>query len=68
MGFFIKEYKRATLTLRKHPKYGKMLYLSGQFMCDVSECKVLVKLYMEKAVTYHADEPQDYSFNVIFYT
>jgi len=36
-------------------------------MCDVSGCKVLVKLYMEKAVTYHADEPQDYSFNVIFY-
>lgn len=67
MGFPIKEYQRTILTLRKYSKYGKDAILNDQFICDVSGCKVLVRFDMGKAFTYHADELQDYSFNVIFY-
>jgi hypothetical protein len=62
--------QRATLQLRKHPKYGKDVIVSigkGQFVCNsYSGCKVFVRFDSGKPIRYNATEPSDHSSTYIF--
>ena len=61
--------QRATLQLRKHPKYGKDVILNiekGQFLCSYDGRKVSVRFDNGKPLTYRATEPSDNSSNTIF--
>lgn len=62
--------QRATLQLRKHPKYGKDVILrieQGQFLCSsYNGCRVYVRFDNAKPITYNATEPSDHDSTVIF--
>jgi hypothetical protein len=60
--------QRATLELRKHPRWGKDVILSvqqGQFLCS-SECEVSIRYDKEDPWKYTAVEPADHSTTAIF--
>lgn len=62
--------QRATLNLRKHPRWGRDVILSierGQFICpSYSGCRVRVRFDKGKARYYRANEAADNSSDVIF--
>lgn len=61
--------QRATLILRKHPRYGKDVILTierGQFLCSFDGCNVMVKFDEHKPLRFSASEPSDHSTTVIF--
>ena len=61
--------QRATLQLRKHPKYGKDVILSierGQFLCGLDDCSVTVRFGKRKAAKYRALGAGDNDPTVLF--
>lgn len=61
--------QKATLELRKHPKYGKDIILNierGQFLCHMDDCSVSVRFDQGKAQSYNAAEPADNSTVTLF--
>jgi hypothetical protein len=61
--------QRATLMLRKHPKYGNDAILSvekGQFLTGINGTSVEVRFDSGKAREYKALEPEDHSTTAIF--
>ncbi|MDT3705485.1 MAG: zinc-ribbon domain-containing protein [Thiobacillus sp.] len=67
--FPYKEPQRATLQLRKHPKYGNDVILDierGQFLCRLDGCVVSVRFDQGKPLTFSAVEPEDNSTTTIF--
>jgi len=59
---------RGTLTLRKHPRYGKDVIFSvnkGQLLCS-SDCLISIKFDDKKAYSVGASEPTDHSNNELF--
>ncbi len=68
-GFPYSGSQKATLTIRKHPTYGKDIFISierGQFMCSTYNNKVLVRFDDTKAQTFRCTEPDDHDSTVIF--
>lgn len=59
-----------SIALRKHPRYGTDVLLSiprGQFKCSVVDgCTILARFDDDKAIQFHANEPDDGSSNVLF--
>lgn len=67
--FPYREPQRATLQLRKHPKYGNDVILNierGQFLCRFDGCAVSVRFGEGKPQTFSAVEPEDNSTTTIF--
>lgn len=63
--------QKATLHIRKHPRYGKDVILSitkGQFLCSsVSDgCSVSVRFDDRKAERFSASEPSDNDSTAVF--
>lgn len=61
--------QRATLTIRKHPRWGTSVYISldkGQFICGYDDCYVRVRFANGKAQRMSASEPSDHSNNLLF--
>lgn len=61
--------QRATLTIRKHPRWGTSVYVSidkGQFVCGYDDCDVRVRFAKGSAQRMSASEPDDHSSNVLF--
>jgi len=61
--------QRATLQIRKHPRYGNNAILSierGQFICYSDDCYIDARFDDGKAQRYNASEPTDNSHTVIF--
>ena len=61
--------QRATLQLRKHPRFGKDVILSierGQFMCGANGCTVQVRFDDGNVQTDSATEPADHSSTALF--
>ena len=68
LGFPYSGTQRATLTLRKHPKYGRDVLFrieKGQLMCSMG-CKATVRFDEGKPVTFRASGPDDRSTETIF--
>jgi len=69
-GFPYQGEQRATLTVRKHPRYGKDVFLSvdkGQMLCSSYDgCSVTVRFGKGKPVKYKAVAPDDNSSNMVF--
>lgn len=68
-GFPYQRPQRATLQLRKHPRFGRDVILSverGQFMCGVSSCSVQVRFDDGNVQTYSATGPADHDSTVLF--
>lgn len=67
--FPYREPQRATLQLRKHPKYGNDVILNierGQFLCHLDGCAVSVRFDEGKPLTFSAVEPEDNSTTTVF--
>jgi hypothetical protein len=67
--FPYKRPQRATLQLRRHPKYGRDVILQierGQFLCGVSDCNVEVRFGAKKPTTFSAAEPADHDTTALF--
>lgn len=63
--------QKATLLLRKHPRYGIEAILSvprGQFMCSAGghNCMVLISFDGGRPTSYTVALPSDYSTNALF--
>ena len=61
--------QHATLSLRRHPKWGKDVILSiekGQLLCSSYSCPVRVRFDDEPARMYEGNEPADNSSESIF--
>jgi len=61
--------QRATLTLRKHPRYGNNVILQierGQFTAGLSGVQVVVRFDDGKAINFWADGPADHSTTTLF--
>lgn len=61
--------QRATLTIRKHPRWGTSVYIAidkGQFVCGYDSCNVRVRFAKGNAQRISASEPDDHSSNVLF--
>lgn len=61
--------QHATLSLRRHPKWGKDVIFSiekGQILCSSYNCPVRVRFDDEPARTYEGNEPADNSSESIF--
>lgn len=61
--------QRATLTIRKHPRWGTSVYISidkGQFVCGYDDCDVRVRFSKGSAQRMTASEPDDHSSNILF--
>ena len=70
MGFPYQGGTTADITIRKHPRYGKDVYLSinkGQLLCTSYEgCQVSIRFDERKTFKVHANEPEDNSSTVLF--
>jgi hypothetical protein len=67
--FPYKRPQRATLQLRRHPKYGRDVILQierGQFLCGFGGCNVQVRFGAKKPVTFSALEPADHRTTALF--
>lgn len=67
--FPYKKPQRATLHLRKHPKYGDDVIVSierGQFLCPISDCSVDVRFDDKKIQSYEVNRPTDHDTTIIF--
>jgi hypothetical protein len=53
------------IQIRKHPRFGKdviFLINKGQLICGISDgCQVMIRFDEGKAVSIHANEPDDHS-------
>lgn len=61
--------QRATLTIRKHPRWGTSVYIAiekGQFVCGYDDCDVRVRFSKGNAQRMGASEPDDHSSNLLF--
>ncbi|WP_207281679.1 tripartite tricarboxylate transporter TctB family protein [Pseudomonas sp. FW300-N2F2] len=61
--------QRATLTIRKHPRWGTSVYVAiekGQFVCGYDDCDVRVRFSKGNAQRMSASEPDDHSSNLLF--
>ncbi|SCZ47304.1 MULTISPECIES: hypothetical protein [unclassified Pseudomonas] len=61
--------QRATLTIRKHPRWGTSAYVAiekGQFVCGYDDCDVRVRFSNGNAQRMSASEPDDHSSNLLF--
>lgn len=61
--------QRATLTIRKHPRWGTSVYVAiekGQFVCGYDDCDVRVRFSKGNALRMSASEPDDHSSNLLF--
>ncbi|AZF41687.1 hypothetical protein C4J87_1514 [Pseudomonas sp. R1-43-08] len=61
--------QRATLTIRKHPRWGTSVYVAiekGQFVCGYDDCEVRVKFSKGKSQRMSASEPDDHSSDLLF--
>lgn len=61
--------QRATLTIRKHPRWGTSVYVAidkGQFVCGYDDCDVRVRFSKGNAQRMSASEPDDHSSNILF--
>lgn len=61
--------QRATLTIRKHPRWGTSVYVAikkGQFVCGYDDCDVGVKFSKGNSRRMSASEPDDHSSNLLF--
>lgn len=61
--------QRATLTIRKHPRWGTSVYIrieKGQFVCGYDDCNVRVRFASGNAKRVSASEPEDNSSNLLF--
>ncbi|WP_122721536.1 hypothetical protein [Pseudomonas proteolytica] len=61
--------QRATLTIRKHPRWGTSVYVAiekGQFICGYDDCDVRVRFSKGNAQRMSASEPDDHSSNLLF--
>lgn len=61
--------QRATLTIRKHPRWGRSVYVSidkGQFVCGYGDCDVHVRFAKGSAQRMSSSELDDHSSNVLF--
>jgi len=60
----------ATLSIRKHPRWGTSVMISirrGQFVCRSSGCALTVRFDDGKAMRFMASEPSDGSSNLLFF-
>jgi zinc-ribbon domain len=67
--FPYKRPQRATLRLRRHPKYGRDVILQierGQFLCGIGGCNVQVRFGSKKPVAFSASEPADHRTTALF--
>lgn len=61
--------QQAMLIIRKHPKHGVdvLLWLDhGHFLCHTNNCDVTTRFDDNKASSFSASTPSDYSTNYIF--
>jgi len=61
--------QRATLTIRKHPRWGTSVYIAiekGQFVCGYDGCDVRVRFAKGNAQRMSASEPDDQSSDLLF--
>ncbi|WP_122509616.1 hypothetical protein [Pseudomonas viridiflava] len=61
--------QQATLTIRKHPRWGTSVYISiekGQFVCGYDDCNVRVRFAKDNAKRVSASEPEDHSSTTLF--
>ena len=61
--------QRATLTIRKHPRYGKDVILSierGQFVCNTFDCRIDISFDGGKPILAGGNEPSDHSTTAVF--
>lgn len=61
--------QRATLTIRKHPRWGTSVYVAiekGQFVCGYDDCDVRVRFSNGNAQRMSASEPDDHSSDLLF--
>lgn len=61
--------QRATLLLRKHPRWGRDAVLTiekGQLLCRLGGCAVSVSFDGEKPVRFSGNEPADHSSTAVF--
>lgn len=61
--------QRATLTIRKHPRWGTSVYVAiekGQFVCGYDDCSVRVRFSKGNAQRMSASEPDDHSSTTLF--
>lgn len=63
--------QKATLTVRKHPRYGRDMYLEvkeGQILCDdYSHTRITVKFGENAPVKFRCQEPSDNSSTIVFF-
>lgn len=62
--------QRATLGIRKHPRWGTSVMISirrGQFVCRLSDCSLMVRFDERKATRFAASEPADGSSDLLFF-
>jgi hypothetical protein len=68
-GFPYQGAQRASLRLRKHPRFGKDVIVTverGQFLCHLDNCSVLVRYDEGMAWEYRATELEDRSTTALF--
>ena len=69
-GFPYQGRQKATLSLRKHPRFGNDVYVSiekGQIVCSsLEDCIITITFGNEKAERFSTAEPSDYSANILF--
>ncbi|MCL6306990.1 hypothetical protein QQL38_09835 [Pseudomonas syringae] len=61
--------QKATLTIRKHPRWGTSVYISiekGQFVCGYDDCNVRVRFAKDNAKRVSASAPEDGSSTTLF--
>jgi len=61
--------QHATLTLRKHPRYGHDVIFTierGQFGCGFDGCPIMVRFDDGQAERYTGNEPEDHSTTTVF--
>lgn len=60
----------ATMHLRKHPRFGKDVFIStnnGQLHCEYNDCRVSVRFDNGEVTRYRATEPDDSSNTTFFF-
>ncbi|WP_312594206.1 hypothetical protein [Stutzerimonas nitrititolerans] len=68
-GFPYAGSQRATLSLRKHPRWGSSAYMrieKGQFICNYSNCYMTVRFDSGKSQRYFGSEPESNDSTIIF--
>lgn len=63
--------QHGTLTIRKHPEYGKDVIVQiekGQFLTGIDGCAVKIRFDNGKSMAFHANGPSDHGTTSIFIT